>query len=92
MRQQLPDLAGALRGQAREHVLQVGVGSSPLSLADWIRLITAAALLRARSASANSQLLRPMAIGRIWFSIQLLSTGKRASSANRVSAAQRFKL
>ena len=37
--------------------------------------MTAAARWLARRLSAQSQLLRPMAIGRIWFSIQLLSTG-----------------
>ena len=31
-------------------------------------------------ARANSQLLRPMAIGRIWFSTQLLSAGRSPSS------------
>jgi len=35
----------------------------------------AAARLPARSEPAKSQFLRPMAIGRIWFSIQLLSMG-----------------
>ena len=35
--------------------------------------------LPARSEPANSQLLRPMAIGRIWFSTQLLSAGSSPS-------------
>jgi hypothetical protein len=43
--------------------------------AECSRLITAAARLPARSEPANNQLLRPMAIGRIWFSTQLLSMG-----------------
>jgi hypothetical protein len=55
-------------------------GSCPFSLADCTRLMIAAARLPARSEPANSQLLRPMAIGRIWFSTQLLSAGKSPSS------------
>ena len=55
-------------------------------------LITAAARWPARNEPANNQLFLPMAIGRIWFSIQLLSMGSRASCPNRVSASQRFKL
>jgi hypothetical protein len=45
----------------------------------------AAARLPARKLSANSQLLRPSAIGRIWFSTQLLSMGKAPSSTKRVA-------
>ena len=60
--------------------------------ADWIRLMAAAARWPARRLPANSQLLRPMAMGRIWFSIQLLSTGSCPSSTNRVSATQRRRL
>jgi hypothetical protein len=44
-----------------------------LILAEWIRLMTAAARLPALSDPANNQFCRPSAIGRIWFSIQLLS-------------------
>ncbi len=40
---------------------------------------------------ANSQLLRSMAIRRIWFSIQLLSTSNCPSSTKRVSAIQRLR-
>jgi hypothetical protein len=40
----------------------------------------AAARLPARRLPANSQLLRSMAIGRIWFSTQLLSIGSSPSS------------
>lgn len=43
----------------------------------------------ARKLLANNQLSLPMAIGRIWFSIQLLSTGNCPSSTKRVSATQR---
>jgi hypothetical protein len=43
MGQQLLDPAVQLRGQPGEHVLQVGHGSCPLSLADCSRLITTAA-------------------------------------------------
>lgn len=50
-------------------------GSCPFMRADWIRLMTAAARWPARKLPANSQWLRPMAMGRIWFLIQLLSTG-----------------
>ena len=49
-------------------------GSCPFMRAEWIKLITAAARWPARKLPANSQLLRPMAMGRIWFSIKLLST------------------
>jgi hypothetical protein len=38
---------------------------------------------------ANGQLLRPMAMGGIWFLIQLLSTGSCPSAAKRGSAAAR---
>ena len=55
-------------------------------------LITAAARLPARNEPANSQLLRPMAIGLIWFSHQLLSIGTCASSRYRASAGHRRKL
>ncbi len=50
-------------------------GSMPLALAVAIRLMMAAARLPAVSDPANSQFLRPMAIGRIAFSIGLLSIG-----------------
>jgi hypothetical protein len=46
-----------------------------LSLADWISLMMAAARLPARRLPANSQFFRPVAIGRMRFSIQLLSIG-----------------
>ena len=52
----------------------------------------AAARLPARKLPANNQFERPMAIGRIRFSFQLLSIGISPSSRKRVSAAQRFKL
>jgi hypothetical protein len=57
--------------------LRYACGSIPLSLADWIKLITAAARRPARSDPANSQFERPSAIGRIWFSTQLLSRLRR---------------
>jgi hypothetical protein len=50
-------------------------GSCPFIRTDWIKLIKAAARLPARRLPASSQLLRPMVMGLIWFSIQLLSTG-----------------
>ena len=56
--------------------------------ADCTRLITAAARWPARGLPANSQLFLPIAIGRIWFSIQLLFTGSCPSSTKRVSALQ----
>jgi hypothetical protein len=67
-------------------------GSCPLSRAECTRLITAAARWPARRLPANSQLLRPIAIGRTWFSTQLLSIGSSPSSMKRTSACQRFKL
>lgn len=79
-------------GRRRSTSLIYAHGSCPFMRADWIRLMTAAASLPARKLPANSQLLRPMATGRIWFSIQLLSTGKCPSSAKRISAAQRLRL
>lgn len=60
--------------------------------ADCTRLITAAALWPARRLPANNQLALPMAIGLIWFSIQLLSRGSCPSPAKRVSAVQRLRL
>ena len=38
-------------------------GSSPLSFADWIKLMTAAARLPVRIDPANSQSCRPIAMG-----------------------------
>ena len=62
-------------------------GSCPFTRADWIRLMTAAAGLAVSKLPANSQLFRPAAMGRIWFSIKLLSTGNCQSSAKLMSAA-----
>jgi hypothetical protein len=61
-------------------------------LAEWIKLMTAAARLPARSDPANSQFCRPSAIGRMRFSTQLLSIGRSPSSRKRVSATQRLRL
>ena len=61
-------------------------------MADWIRLMMAAARWPASSEPANSQFLRPIAMGRIWFSIQLLSMGNLPSSMKRVNAAHRLRL
>ena len=92
MRQQLLDPAGPVRGQSREHILEIGIGVVPFMRADCTKLMTAAARWPARRLPANSQLALPMAIGRIWFSIQLLSTGSCPSSMKRVSAGQRLRL
>lgn len=46
----------------------------------------AAARLPARRLPANSQFDRPMAIGRMWFSTQLLDIGTSPSSTKRVTA------
>ena len=72
--------------------LRYAYGSCPLSLADWIRLMMAAARLPARRLPANSQFFRPVAMGRMRFSIQLLSIGRSPSPMNRTSAAQRLRL
>jgi hypothetical protein len=63
-----------------------------LSFAECSKLMTAAARWPARSEPANSQFDLPTAIGRIWFSTQLLSAGRSPSSTNRVSASQRRRL
>ena len=52
----------------------------------------AAARWPASSEPANNQFLRPMAMGRIWFSIQLLSMGSLPLSMKRVSACHRLRL
>lgn len=49
-------------------------------------LITAAARCTAPKLPAHNKLSRPMAIGLIWLSVQLLSAGSCRSSKNRVSA------
>ena len=67
-------------------------GSNPLSFAECSKLITAAAHWPARREPANSQFYLPTAIGRIWFSTQLLYAGRSPSSMNRVSAFQRRRL
>ena len=55
-------------------------GASPFSRADCTRLMTAAARWPARKEPANNQFARPSAMGRIWFSTQLLSMGSCPSS------------
>ena len=59
--------------------------------ADWIKLIIAAARFPLRRDPANSQLERPSAHGRIWFSTALLSMGA-ARPRYRASVPQRFRL
>ena len=66
MWQQFADPTFVLSRQARQDILQIGKG---------IRLMTVAARLPARRLPANSQFFRPVAIGQIRFSIQLLSIG-----------------
>lgn len=92
VRQQLPNLAGLVPRNRVNTSFRYANGSCLLSLADWIRLITAAARWPAGRLTGNSQLLQPTAMGRIWLSIQLLSTGSFPSAAKRVSAAQRLRL
>ena len=45
MRQQFLNPAGPVHGQAREHVLELGIGSCPFMHTDWTRLIFAQAHL-----------------------------------------------
>lgn len=80
MRQQFSDPADRLRWEPLQHIAQVGVGIKPLSLAEWTRLITAAALLPARKLLAKSQFCLPSAMGRMRFSTQFLSMGRSPSS------------
>jgi hypothetical protein len=61
----------------------------PLALAVAIRLMIAAARSPAFSEPANSQFLRPRAIGRIAFSIGLLSIDQVPSARKRASARSR---
>jgi hypothetical protein len=68
MRQQLGNFIRPLRRQSRENILQVAYGSCPLSRADWIKLMIAAARFPLRSDLANNQFERPRAHGRIWLS------------------------
>lgn len=63
-----------------------------LSLADWIKLIAAAARVPPRNDPANNQFERPSAIGRMRFSMWLLSGGKSPSSMKRVNARHRPRL
>ena len=64
-----------------------------MSLADCTRLMTTAARGPASSLPANNQaLLRPIAQGRIWFSMWLLSTCTMPSFRFAVSAAHAFRL
>jgi len=55
----------AASAAVRAHPSGTRKGSCPLSRADWIRLMIAAARWPARRLPANSQFLRPSAIGRI---------------------------
>ena len=65
---------------AAPDVREVGVRVVPVEPGRVMRLMIAAARLPARKLPANSQFERPMAIGRIWFSTQLLSHGTAPSS------------
>ena len=65
-------------------------GSRPLSLAVPSKLWMAAARLPARSDPAKSQFFLPMAMGRIQFSVTLLSIGRWPVLAYRINAGQRF--
>ena len=57
VRRQLFEPADHVHRQPRQHIFQVNVWvACPLSLADWIRLMTAAGLCPARSEPANIQL------------------------------------
>jgi hypothetical protein len=49
-------------------------GSSPFNCAERTKLMTAAARRPARNEPANSQFERPIAQGRIWFSVSSHST------------------
>lgn len=69
--QKFSDPTGLVSGQPGEHVLEIGIGVMPIhaligSGSSWPQHAGP------RRLPANSQLARPMAIGRIWFSIQLL--------------------
>lgn len=75
--------------QPLEHIAQVGPWLMAISLADCTKLMTMAARLPASSLPANSHALRPMAHGRIWFSIWLLSIATAQSRRNSPSASQR---
>ena len=79
-------------GSRVSNSLRYAYGSRPLMRADWIRLIPAVARWPACRLPANNQLIFPMAMGRIWFSIQLLSAGSYGSSTKRVNAAQLLRM
>jgi DNA replication protein DnaC len=62
---------------AAQHVLEVAYGSCPLILRRVHQAHDRRSALARRRLPANSQFDRPSAIGRIWFSTQLLSIGSR---------------
>jgi hypothetical protein len=95
MRQQLFNATGQLRGQPAQHVLDAAVWIVPIQLGrvpQTHHRSGALPRLKRTSEPANSHLLRPMVIGLIWFSTQLLSAGRSPPSMNPISAGQRFKL
>ncbi len=81
MRQQFFDQTVLVRRKASQHIFEA-YGPCPLSLALWIRLITAAARLPARNDPENNQLLR-LWIGahnrKNWLFSGSLAAGARAA-------------
>ena len=92
MWQQFIDPTVELRGQSGQDVLEIGKGVMPAELGRLQQAHHHRGTLAGQLAAYEQPFLRPRPQGRIWFSIQLLSIGRRASSTNRVSATQRFKL
>jgi len=78
--EQFGDAPGRLRRQTLRDVpsFRPACGSCPFRRAECTWLMLAAARLPARRHPANCQLLRPIAIGPIWFSTELLSAGQFA--------------
>ena len=93
MRQEFGDQVVFVHGQTLQHIFEISVRVVPIELGALnIRLMTAAARWPDRREPANNQFFRPIAMGLIWFSAQLLSIGSCPSSAKRVSAPQRLTL
>jgi hypothetical protein len=79
MRQQLIDPADGQRRQSLERVAHIRIGVVPVDPCRVQAAHDRRGSLAARKPPANNQFERLSAIGRIWFSTQLLSIGMRSS-------------
>lgn len=92
MRQQLLDATGPVCGQPCEDVLHVSVAVVPTHASRLNQAHHRGSTLAHAQAAVKQPSLRAIAMGMIWFLIQLWSMKKLPVSAHRVSAILRFRL